>query len=56
MKLPGVDSAIIVESGNVQMGDALMEQLHGRWHFRTALLRCVSRYRGGVHDNAVHLP
>ena len=37
MKLQGVDSAIIVESGNVQMGDALAE------HARTAILQSAGK-------------
>jgi ribosomal subunit interface protein len=48
MKLQGVDSAIIVESGNVQMGDALAE------HARTAILQSAGQYFGRLHRAIVH--
>ena len=47
MKLQGVNSAIIVESGNVQMGDALAE------HART-ILQSAGKYFGRLHRVTVH--
>ena len=48
MKLQGGDSAIIVESGNVQMGDALAE------HARIAILQSAGKYFDRLNRATVH--
>jgi ribosomal subunit interface protein len=48
MKLQSGDSAIIVESGNVQMGDALAE------HARIAILQSAGKYLDRLNRATVH--
>jgi ribosomal subunit interface protein len=48
MKLQSGDSAIIVESGNVQMGDALAE------HARIAILQSAGKYFDRLNRATVH--
>jgi ribosomal subunit interface protein len=48
MKLQNVDSPIIVQSGNVEIGEALTE------HARGAILRSASKYFGRLNRATVH--
>jgi ribosomal subunit interface protein len=48
MKLQSVDSPIIVQSGNVELGEALKE------HAREAILRSAAKYFGRLNRATVH--
>src|SRR3954452_6895704 len=48
MKLQSVDSPIIIQSGNVELGDALID------HARRAILRRAGKYFGRLNRATVH--